>query len=114
MLCYDSVVLGEGVGAPGSWTGPCVVLGCGRGASWIMGRGNGVSSNSAQPPRRPISTTRSNIRVSSSFLDARVQFGRFRTYARSNRKYLSFSSDQRVSKSCEAASSLSFKTCSFS
>lgn len=38
------------------------------GLSWMRGSANGVPSNSAHPPRRPISTTRSNILVSSSFL----------------------------------------------
>jgi len=42
--------------------------GGGRDATWIWGRASGVPSNSAQPPRRPISTTRSNIRANSSFL----------------------------------------------
>lgn len=38
------------------------------GASDKRGIRSGVSSSSAQPPLRPISTTRSSIRVNSSFL----------------------------------------------
>lgn len=38
------------------------------GTSDIRGNERGVSSNSAQPPLRPISTTLSSIRVNSSFL----------------------------------------------
>ena len=34
----------------------------------MCGRGTGVPSNSAHPPRRPISTTRCNIRANSSCL----------------------------------------------
>lgn len=40
-----------------------------EGASWIRGSIKGVPSNSAHPPLRPISTTRSSILPSSSFLD---------------------------------------------
>ena len=44
---------------------------------WARGDGRGirrgVSSSSTQPPRSPISTTRSRMRVSSSFLCARVR-----------------------------------------
>lgn len=40
----------------------------GIGASDRRGIRTGVSSSSAQPPLRPISTTRSSIRVNSSFL----------------------------------------------
>lgn len=38
------------------------------GANWIRGSVKGVPSNSAHPPLRPISTTRSSILSSSSFL----------------------------------------------
>lgn len=38
-------------------------------ARFTMGSCTGEPSNSAQPPRRPISTTRSRIRPSSSFLE---------------------------------------------
>jgi len=40
-----------------------------RGTSWIRGSIRGVPSNSAHPPLKPISTTRSSIRPISSFLD---------------------------------------------
>lgn len=40
-----------------------------EGASWIRGSIKGVPSNSAHPPLRPISTTRSSILPNSSFLN---------------------------------------------
>jgi len=39
-----------------------------RGVSWMRGSCNGVDSNSVHPPLKPISTTLSRIRASSSFL----------------------------------------------
>jgi hypothetical protein len=45
------------------------VADCRCGARFTMGNCTGEPSNSAQPPRKPISTTRSSIRDSSSFLE---------------------------------------------
>ena len=47
------------------------------GANWIRGKARGVSSNSAQPPLRPISTTRSKTLASSSFLLVKLSSGTY-------------------------------------